>query len=172
MKNIIPLIVVSIVTVIFFVGYGFLYSGVSRSIEQIQVATEDAQMLMRQDATATSIRTFLDDVTEERSRLDNFVIGENDVVSVIETLERLAVEEGVAINISEVLIASADWKHHERVDVAFSLEGRFENIIGFIAVLEKLPQATRIDQSILEDAGARAWFGSFTARFIKAKPLE
>lgn len=172
MKNLTPLIIVSIVTIALFVGYGFLYSGVSRSVEQIHTATEDAHMLMRQDVTARSIRTFLDEVAVERSTLNNFLIGEDDVVLVIETLERVAAEEGVSISISQVQIAPDAWKHHERVDVAFSLEGSFNDIISFIAVLEKLPQAARVDQGVLEDAGERAWFGSFTARFVKATSLE
>jgi len=170
MKYLLPLILSILAFLLIGGAYAFLFFGVNGYVERIAVAVQSSETLTRRDTTARSIEKFLKEVEVERETLSGFVIKNDDVVSVIELLEQVARDEGVVLSISSVSASDVSgWDHHERIDVLFSVSGSFANLTDFIATLESLPVASRVESGGFEVSGNANWFGSFAVTFIKEK---
>ena len=150
--------------------YTFLLIGVDGYVQRMSVALQDSASLTQRDAHARSIETFLNTTAPLRTALAEFVVKDEEVVFAIELLEDISRKEKVALSISSVSISTVpNWNYHERVDVSFSVDGTFGNITDFIATLEAMPFAVRLESGILEASDKASWFGSFKATFIKEK---
>jgi len=171
MKHATPLIASIILLVAALTAYAFLYIGVDGYVGRIGNALSASETLTRRDAIARSMEQILSDVSAERETLAGFIVGNDDVVTVIELLEDAARQEGVTLSISSVSVGSVSgWSHHERIDVLFSVDGTFADITSFVATLEVLPNAARVESGVLESSGRTRWFGSFAMTFIKEAP--
>lgn len=171
MKHTTPLIVSIIVLIIASAAYTFLYVGVNGYVERIGNALLTSETLTRRDTIARSMEALLADVSAERETLADFIVRDDNVVTVIELVEDVAREEDVTLSISSVSVGGVSgWSYHERVDVLFSVDGTFADITTFVAKLEALPNAARIESGVLESSGQARWFGSFAMTFIKEMP--
>lgn len=171
MKHTAPLIASLLLLIVVSAAYGFLYTSVNGYVERIGAAIQASETLARRDTIARSTEALLADVSIERESLNDFIIGENDVVAVIELLEDGARRQDVTLSISSVSVSHVpDWNRHERIDVLFSVDGTFADITAFVATLEALPSAARVESGVLEPSGRKRWFGSFAITFIKEAP--
>lgn len=170
MKNLTPVIAALALSVIIVGGYVFLIFEVNTYVDRISVALQGSESLTQRDAQARSIEAFLNDTAELRASVDQFVVKNENVVSVIELLEDNARRENVSLSISSVSVSDVSgWDHHQRIDVSFSIDGTFANTTDFIATLEALPFAVRVENGTLGVSGGSSWFGSFMATFVKEK---
>lgn len=171
MKDVFPLVLSILVFFAALGAYAFLYTNVNNSTERIEVALHGSETLTRRDALARSIEVFLKGVETERATLDRYVIEDEGVVDVIELVEAVADRENVGISISSVSVSGPPgWSYHERVDIILSADGTFANLTDFIATLEALPAAARVESASLERSGGSSWFASVAVTFVKEKP--
>lgn len=170
MKRILPTFLALLLLAITTIVYAFLMYQVDGYVMRMSVALQGSESLTQRDTTARSIEAFLDDTEVERAALDSYIIKDDDIVSVIELVERVARQENVSLSISSVSVSAVSaWNHHERIDIAFSVDGTFPNITDFVATLEALPFAVRVEGGSLGASSGTSWFGSFSATFVKEK---
>lgn len=170
MKNITPLVLASIFFLVTIGVYGSALITIDGYVARISNALQDSQTLTDRDARARSIEALLTDTESLRMTLQSFVIKDEDIVSVIELLEDVSQEEDVSLSISSVSVSDVSgWNHHERININFSVDGTFADVTDFLATLEHIPFAVRLESGALGVSRGSSWFGSFTVMFIKEK---
>jgi len=170
-KHTFPFFLGIFVALVFGGAYAFVFITIEGYVTRIGNAVQESETLTRRDAMARSTEAFLNSTKKERDTLEQFIVHNNDeVVTAIELLERAAKSRKVALSISSVsIVATPEWSGYERVAVLFSATGPFTNLTRFIATLEALPIASRIESGSLEISSGTSWFGSFAITFIKEK---
>lgn len=169
MKHIISVAAAFILLLVSIGIYTFLLFQVDGYVMRMSSALRASESLTQRDATARSIEKFLNETNTERSALASYIVGKDDVVSVIELLENSARASRVALSISSVSVTDGGWQYHERIQVQFSVDGTFSNITDYVATLEALPYVVRIEQGTLGASADDNWFGSFVVSFVKDK---
>lgn len=167
----IPLLASALALVLAGGVYAFLFFSVQSDVARITRAAQDSSSLTRRDERARSVETLLNETKDKRTALAVFVVDDEDVVSVIELLENVAAKKKTSLSISSVSVSRpSEWNYHERIDIVFSVDGPFANLIRFLATLEALPLASRVESGSLEASGGSAWFASFAMTFVKEQP--
>lgn len=170
MKHLIPLIFSILLFATLFGAYSVMYGRIDANIERSSGALAQTQSLSSKDALVRSQQILLEGTKEERAQLNTYVASENDVVSMIELIERTADSEDVRLSISTVNErAIDDWAYHEGIEIRFSVVGTFREITSLTATLEALPVAVHVQNVSLEAAGGGEWFGTFSVMFVKMK---
>lgn len=171
LRHSIPLLVSVLAFMLAGGTYTFLFFGMQSDVARIARAAQDSSSLTRRDERARSVETLLNETKDKRDALAAFVVDDENVVSVIELLERVAAKKKVSLSISSVSVSRpSEWNYHERIDIVFSIDGSFANLTRFLATLEALPLASRIESGSLEASGGSAWFASLAMTFVKEQP--
>lgn len=169
MKFVTPSIVI-LILIALSVGYGVLYMRLADGIARAESALARSNTLAKRDALVRSQELFLNQNTEMREAVNALVITNDTVVYAIERIEQTAQRANVALTISAVnAVSETSWEHHEHLDIQFSASGTFARMQQFIAALESLPEAARVEEVSLEVGDSGTWFGTFTVTFVKTK---
>ncbi len=169
MNRFMPLLVSVIVLVAAIAGYVFLSVQIRQAASAASAATENVSATGKQESFQRSIWAFMQDTERERAELATFVAKDNDIVTLIETIENAAKREKVSATIGSVSVSAVDWKYHEPLEVSLSAQGSFAALAAFATDLESLPQASRLSRMTVEASDKNLWFGTFTVEFVKEK---
>lgn len=147
-------------------GYLYLLGAIRTSVDALAEVESDIASAGARAARAQSAQAFLSGTTAERAKLESFVAGDENIVAVIEAIEKEAKRDKVTATISSVSREPMEeWKHHELVKVEVSGEGSFQALGAFATALENLPFASRFTGLSVE-AGTKSWYGTFVVRVV------
>lgn len=165
-----PLVASLVVCSALAAGYAFTLYRIDTSVARIEGAIASAEALTKKDVLLQSIEVLLRETEPLRASLAGTVVLKNNTVDVIQLLEDVSRDTGADLSIANIVDnRNPGWQHHEQIAVVFSLNGTFAAHAEFLAVVESLPFAARIEQGTMEKSGDRTWFGSYTATFVKEK---
>lgn len=170
MKNIVLLIISVLVFFASWGGYAFLMTRINTSIDSIATTKVRIDSVGRREGLAKTAEFFIADTESDREELARFVVDDQGVIEVIETIEAAARREKIDASISSVTIqANEGWQSHELVRVAVNGKGKYTALAAFASALETLPFAARLESVSLENISDRTWSGGYTVVLVKEK---
>lgn len=108
--------------------------------------TERAQAVAdhtTQAKTYQGLERLLDDSTNERQQLHEFILTEAATIDFLADIERVAAQSGVTITTDTLTVAEA--KSFNTLTVQFSIEGEAGPVAAMIQILETLPYKSYVD---------------------------
>lgn len=111
---------------------------------------EQAQLAARQ-AQARSMRTLARDTQAQRATLAALTT-DRDVVDIIDRLENMGSETGVAVTVDAVSAGEVT-DTFQAIVISLRVVGEFDAIFHYLTLLETLPAAATLEQMIMEESG-------------------
>jgi len=153
-------------------GYVFLMMRINTSVDNIAAAKVSIDSIGKREQFAKTANIFLADTGNEKQTLARFVIDDQKIIDVIETIETTARREKVDASISSVTLQNEqDWKNHETVRIVINGEGTYAALAAFSSALETLPFASRLESVSFEHVSGHSWFGGYTVVLVKEKSI-
>jgi len=172
MKNTATLILAVVSFLAAFGGYAFLMTRINTSIDSIAAAKINIDSIGKREGLAKAARIFLADTEDDRQALAQFVLDDQRIIEIIETIENTARREKVDASISSVTIQEEKtWNSHELARIAINGEGKYPSLAAFASALETLPFAARLESASFESRAKGTWFGSYTVVAVKEKSI-
>ncbi len=152
-------------------GYTFVVTEKNISkIAELSRGVHDQDMRSRQ---AQKLVTILSHTTETQDALKEFVVGESDIVKVIETIESIGTRTGVTVTISS--LTADDTGVLGKVKGRVETRGSWNSTLTYMNAIEQLPYkittsniSLRRDQAT-EKGKAPMWNMTFSIELLKTK---
>ena len=164
----------SVILLLSLVCYGVFFYLVSINEKQMLALEKDLLVLRKNETRATSERSVLNSTEKDRALLYKYFIDPNNIVVFIEKLESLA-----SISDSRISLSSVDIDKNKKnlLKLNFSVNGSFEQVFHFLALLESLPfeiniksfNLTKSEESIPNQIGkgdTGGWTGNFSIELL------
>lgn len=170
MKHFIPLIVAVLIFAAACGGYWYLWSQVSGMQENLAtLAAQGTQAQAIEDTTRAS-ESALANLESERQTFSAYVASDTDFVSVINLIEAAGRREKAAVTIGSVAVVDgAGGAYSDLVAVSLSAEGSFADVAAFLASLETLPFASRVENISMQASADKSWFATVKLSVLKKK---
>lgn len=147
-------------------AFAYALNSINISLGTIAEVKASAETLQRRDALSRTASLFIAETKSEREALAKYVIREQDIVSVIEDIEKLP-GKGVTAAIASVEeVEVAEWKSHALVIMKISARGTYSGLGAYADKLELLPYAVRMADAAFQTT-EDAWFAVFTLALVK-----
>lgn len=146
-KNI--LVISSILAIVAFMIYGFLFWSIKGKNEQISQLSNEAGRNVQTDTALRGIKATLESNESSIAQVDSYFIPQEGVVDFINTLDGLGKESGVSLIISTVSAEEDKTDIHSfKETLTFHLEatGSWSETYYFLSRLESLPYYIGINQ--------------------------
>lgn len=170
MKHYISLAVALLIFLGACAGYGYLWLQVSDTADRLaSTSAEGTQALAREDFTRAA-ETTLANLADQRRTFSAYVASDANFVSVINLIEAAGRREKADTTIGSVSVVTGGGTYNDLVTVSLSAEGPFTNVAAFLASLETLPFASRVDEISMQASGDKTWFATARLTVIKKKP--
>lgn len=130
--------------------FGYLFITIrNRNAEAAVLATEIQAQTIR-EIKLKSLKRTITGTDEIRQNLDRYFIQKDSTVSFIEEIESLGLEEGVALQISDVKVETYSQREEfEWLAVSLSASGDWTSVLNTEARLESLPYKSEINNIFL-----------------------
>jgi hypothetical protein len=150
-KTTIILALVCLVTISLWVSLFFL-------IDQEKMVVLASGQNRQQAASAQNDKLRLN--KEKLAKIDKYFITNRSAIVLIEELDRIGSETGVALTVGQAGDSATELK------LNLTTEGSFPQTIKFLQVLETLPYASLVERLELRK-GDKVWQSTFTLRILK-----
>tara|TARA_B100000745_G_scaffold53689_1_gene31872 strand:- start:3504 stop:4037 length:534 start_codon:yes stop_codon:yes gene_type:complete len=170
-RNHIPVILLALLgvtlLVITVVLYVWLYIRVDTTAAQIEQIQKETQLVAVQNDQMQVIRKILRDSSVDRAALQDLFVGENNIVSFLESAESLESVTGATITIQSV-DSEDSTEFAKPLRMTIRAEGTLQSAYHTLALLEAFPQAlyittARLSRPPLEED----WVGEFSIEVIE-----
>jgi Tfp pilus assembly protein PilO len=159
-------------------AYGYAFWLLREQNLKISALNQEVDAQTATDLALSSLQKMLAEAENKVEKIDSFYIAADGVVGFIETIESLAEQSGVTIEVEGVEaqeVDKASSAFQERVTLRIEARGQWSDIYRFILLVENLPVNAKINGSNLErldspDPGGRhEWKGEFSVSALKLK---
>lgn len=138
-KLIITLSAITTIVLIFFYVWLFFY--IKSLNEKSSILRGDIAVSNGEKTQVLSTKSALVSTEEERVKLSDYFINQNQVVYLIERLESLGKTSGTSLNLTSI---DTDKKQKNLLRFSLKINGSFENIYYLLSLLESLPYEMNI----------------------------
>lgn len=167
-------VLVAVVSVALF---GFLVDRIFRLNRAAAQLATDIQTESERDEQLRSLGKLLEQLESEETALDIRFVDTEGIVPFIESVERMGVDAGIAVEVASVSIdPDTDTNRpHEWLKISLWAQGSWSKLFHFLMLLETVPYAVKLDQVGLtwEESDAVSsggqWEGTFIIRAAKLK---
>lgn len=158
--------------------YGFLFWQLKVKNERISERQNELLAQAKQESSLAAKRSLAQDTAGMREGLSALLVRRDQAVAFIESLEALGAKSGTtaAIKAVEAGKVESGTASVEELRTVLEAKGAWQNVLRFLALLELLPYASRLEQVSLSHpsaeaarAGAAEWRGQFIIRVLKEK---
>ncbi len=130
----------------------FFYTESRAAWQEVMAVRNDIALATRREALSHSVEAVLADTVGERAELERYFVGSDDAASFIETLETLARETRVTLDIESVDEARSEDATLGAVRTVLVARGSWTAVSHFLAVMDGLPTLHNIDEFSLDHA--------------------
>ena len=177
MRNVTPtmkfLAVILLLTLAVGTAYAVIFLYIKNTNKDIAELTNAIDEQIQIEERLRSIENVMEDTTEGRAKLNGYFVGQNDIVSFIETVEALSDITGEEVTIVSVDVQEdASTNAYQFLRLRLTTKGAWEGTIHFIALLETLPNHIVIERVGLvrsADKDAGEWQSSFDIKVAMLK---
>lgn len=175
------LILLLVITTLFFIGYYFLYQDIKAKNEHISVLSEELLSKSNRQEYLKSTSKMIEDIRPDIEKINNSIVAVGGDVDFIENLESLARSNGLSIDISsltfeddKVLAASNTTKFKIKAKTVGGWAGSY----AFLSEIESLPFKISINSFVINNIPDKAsekvvpgkdWLSTFEIVVLKYK---
>jgi hypothetical protein len=131
-------VVIAVVYIVFFISIKNKNESVSLVINEVDIAIE-------KEVKLKSVKSLIEDIEDEREKLDIYFVDDEEVIDFIENIEDLAGDTGVGVEVMSVDIS--DDRNNtpqqnsisELLLLSLKVEGSWDDLFQFILLVEGLP---------------------------------
>jgi|GEM_PF-5421427 len=162
-------------------GYYFLHGRISLMNKQVTEKAAEIEEQKEKTFSDKALRDILISTEEDRSKIDSYLLQDDDVVDFLEKIEELGEISKTRVVTSSVNIDERGEKSTTGfLQLNINAFGPFENIMHFISLIESLPYKVAIDKLILSTVGdngqqpvkgsqTKEWQSNFELKVVKLK---
>ncbi len=151
-------------------AYTFFLNAINQNVAKAERAAIEAATLTKKNSALQAGDALLDETQGLRAALDTFVSTDLEVVKGITLLEEAGRKSRVELQLGAVGVSKPEaLKYHELVTIAFAASGSFSEVVGFITMVESLPQISRLDTTVVESIGDGQWSVNAHIMYVKQK---
>lgn len=163
-------------------GYYFLLNQIYKIEGETEILKQEIQSFEAQNNELEGLQKNLKTTFEERDKILSVFIPEEGIVDFLELIEGIANGENVSIetnSVSKKDSGSLSDANKEIVSLDLSVEGKWDNVIKFLSLLEVIPFKSSIEKAVIENillAGSSAtstpssmWQADIIFNAVKAK---
>lgn len=137
-----------------------------------------ALLASKKETDVLELKKTLEDTEEDRSKLRQFIIGDDDVANFLELVENTARGQGLQVATKAVTVEPIkDTALFEQLSLTLEVEGEYQGVASMISLLETLPYQVSITSVALErtslkgDVAPQVWRGRFMMKVTKEKKI-
>ncbi len=163
-------------------GYGYFYYQIRFVNQATQIIRDETLLKSDQDIHLQSVRQILADSAGERREASERIIGADDVVNFIKTLEGLAKGQGLIVRTTGVSISelASSSPRYENVRLSLETSGTWSKNFAFLSLIETFPFAAHLTRATFKvneenldpkqkTKTAPLWKGDFEIEAVKRK---
>lgn len=154
--------------------YLFVFVEVKRKNEHVSSLANEIEVKSTAENAQHSAKALVAETASLRSKLQGFVVGNDEAVSFIEMLEVTARDIGADATIDSVTPGDLDQPNLESLRLVLKIKGTWLEAVRYLGLLELLPfQSTveRVKVSRSGDGGSDPWRLDVTLSVLKEKTL-
>lgn len=152
-------------------AYGFFLHTVSKQkANHIAHAEARAESSAHKKSIQDLMRT-LDETSVERESLKARFVEEEGVIDVLSLIESLGEEQNVLLTTNSLNVQPVN-EYFETLAINITVEGRYEQVLNVLSLLEKLPYQTAIHNAQVSRRETGIWGGVFDIRITKFTKYE
>lgn len=136
--------------------------------ERLRAAEAEAKKQSLSTLEATVLAS-----AEERARIQEFVLADEDIIELLSLIERTGREQNVTVTTDSLIVNPRD-EMFEELNMSLTLTGSFDSVMRMLRILEALPQQSRIPSLTLTkivEEGQTEWEGRIELRVTKFTKL-
>jgi hypothetical protein len=157
-------------------GYYVLFQALFTEIEKTSEITNEVKREERVHNTIATNKQTVVEIQGDLETIDSFFVTSDGVVNFIESVEALARNQGLSIDVRNVSLEEIAGVSYasllEELQVRIETRGSWQDNYNFLTQLESLPYSINIGLSgveHLDDSDDPAWRGSFELAVLKLK---
>jgi len=141
---------------------------------QLTKRTEELALASAQRDAMSALVDTLKKTEEERIELASRIVGEKQVIELVELIELVGREQGVTLTTKSITEGKLN-DVFDTLTIQLDARGSYEAIMHVLALLEKLPYQSSVASVFLtssEAEGVTGWNASFEIVVTKSKPTQ
>lgn len=169
------LIFTTIIAIAILAVYIALFFQLKNKNEGISILKNEVENITKKDAEQRVIKDTIKETEKERAELNSYFVSSDGVVDFIETIEALATDTAISVEITSVSIKKAP-EHSDIIEllrISIKTDGRWINMFHFLSLVETLPFdifVERVNFSKEKDKiASRLWNGAFDISVAKLR---
>jgi Tfp pilus assembly protein PilO len=138
-------------------GWLYLFSNLKKQNNFIK---EERQKILVSDKkleNSNSLKTLMNEIIEEKQKIDSVFLDKESIVNFIENLESIAGKTGASIKIGNI----NDNQEKKGLSLQFNLTGNFNQLFHYLILLEKLPYLINIERMDFKKLAPNEWGANF-----------
>jgi Tfp pilus assembly protein PilO len=157
-KFIITIILIFLLNGAALAGWLYLFSNLKKQNNFIK---EEQQKILVSDKkleNSNSLKTLMNEIIDEKQKIDSVFLDKDSVVNFIENLESIAGKTGASIKIGNINI---DSQKKKGLSLQFNLTGNFNQLFHYLILVEKLPYLINIETMDFKKSASNEWEADF-----------
>ncbi|MBU3925929.1 hypothetical protein KJ763_02040 [Patescibacteria group bacterium] len=140
-KKLFLIIIIFILNLTTFLGCLFLYSEIKDQREAVKERINSVKLLEEKSQNVKLLSSQTEDIAINKEKLESAFLKEENIIGFIEKLESI----GKEVNVSVKIFSAEIGKGSDSPRLRINLKGTFQNIFGYITLLENLPYQISFD---------------------------
>lgn len=138
-------IFITILVVVIAVVYTMFFTSIKTKNENISLVINDIDISIERETKLKSVKSLIEDIKDDREKLDTYFVDDDEVIDFIENIETLAENMGVGVEVLSVDISDDENNTPEQNRISellllsLRVEGLWSDLFHFISIVEGLP---------------------------------
>jgi Tfp pilus assembly protein PilO len=174
------IIFMTILVIVAVVAYVMFFVSIKNKNENVSLITNEIDIAVEKEVKLKSVKNLVNDIEEDRLKLDTYFIKDDEVVDFIESVEGMAEDADISAEVTAVDIG--DYKNNvnqasdmvERLLLSLKVYGKWNDVFHFISLIEKMPFVVNLSNINIgavysNNKKTSYWQGTFKMSALKLK---
>jgi len=153
-KFIITIILIILLNGVVLAGWLYLFSSLKKENNFIKEKRQEILANDKKLENSNSLKILMNEIVDERQKIDSAFLDKESVVNFIEKLELIADRTDASIKIGKINI---DNQERGGLSLQFDLTGNFNQLFHYLVLLENLPYLINIEKMDLKNLAPNRW---------------
>ena len=153
-KFIITIILIILLNGVVLAGWLYLFSSLKKENNFIKEKRQEILANDKKLENSNSLKILMNEIVDERQKIDSAFLDKESVVNFIEKLELIADRTDASIKIGKINI---DNQERGGLYLQFDLTGNFNQLFHYLVLLENLPYLINIEKMDLKNLAPNRW---------------